>query len=741
MKRFVPAILVSFAIAMPCLAQDEAPPPVDAPPADTPSVRRDAPEQPEARPEEAKPEEPKPEQPKPEEPKPEEPKPEATPEEEKPEPEPKLPEGMRLNRDRLVETYFRVGAYAGYALNYHDTRATLFTGGGECGAFDNGRGNGPAVGVFVEVPVLDWLDGVIALNYFQRGGTFGQVYTAGLPVLDPVTNKYVALERIHRYSADLGYLFGELGARFTPFDAFPMYARVGGGVGITPSRPTHEQTEEILAPVGVLYPETNTRKREVSTGTIRDVGPYIAVSGAVGYPLPIGPRMTAAPEISYYYPLNDVTPNYRWRVAALQLGVAIRWSFGRVPEFPKAPPPPPPVVETPREPAPPKATIASARPGRIEIVETVVTETFPILPYIFFDSASAEIAPRYERLSSGETEGFDEKQLPHRSLAAYYQMLNIVGNRLVKSPAMKVTLNGTTDGREAPTAAARDLARARANAVRDYLVETWKIDPKQLSVTTSAQPTFPSSMEYVEGAEENRRVEILSSDGEALRPILFERFNEHAIEPKEIPFALDASSESGIASWKLDLYAGDQKVWEQGGTGTPPPGLNWSLDQETAARLAAQLRGESAVRCELRATDNNGKTTRSVYEQPANKLLNPFEISRLSLIVFDFDKSTITDQNKAMISSFVSKSMLPSSTAAIVGSTDRLGELDHNKELSLARAVAVRDLVVKEQPRATITNVEGVGPSRLLYDNATPEGRYYCRTVQVEVKTPLGDVR
>ncbi|HVZ40513.1 MAG TPA: OmpA family protein [Candidatus Kapabacteria bacterium] len=699
MNRLVLVAFLALASAAPLAAQDSTPPPVDSvhvapPPADT-TVQERA-----------------------------------------------IPDSVHLNRDGLLATHFRVGFYAGYARNFHDTHSMIFAGNGDCGTFVNGRGSGPAVGVFGEIPLVDdWLDGVVAVNYLQRGGTFGEVYTGGLPILDPNSNQYVQLQRLHRYTADLGYVFGEIGARITPLPEFPIYLRVGGGIGFTASQPTHHQTEEIISPEGVLYPETNTRIRDVSAGTIPNVGPYMALSGAIGYPLPISRKMTASPEVSYFYPLNDVTPDYRWRISAAQVGVAVRWNFGQQYEFPKPPPPPPPVVVKPAEPRAPQAALASAYPGKIEIVETVVTETFPILPYIFYDSSSTAIPARYKRMTEGETNGFNEKNLPHRSLGAYYDMLNIVGSRMRQAPDLKITLNGTTDGQERPDAAdARALARSRADGVKDYLTKTWGIDPKRITVTTSAQPTFPSSMQYAEGAEENRRVEIIASNGDVLHPIVFERFNEHAIEPKVIPFKIASESTAPITSWQLDVYAGDEKVWQRGGTGVPPNDLNWALDQDVAAQLAGRLNGAGSLRCELRVVDANGKSGRSVAEQPANKLLNPFEVSRLSLIVFDFDKSAISESNQQMISAFVSKSMLPSSTASIVGSTDRLGELDHNQELSVSRAQAVRDLVVKEQPKANITNVEGVGPSRLLYDNATPEGRYYCRTVQVEVKTPIAEM-
>jgi outer membrane protein OmpA-like peptidoglycan-associated protein len=115
-------------------------------------------------------------------------------------------------------------------------------------------------------------------------------------------------------------------------------------------------------------------------------------------------------------------------------------------------------------------------------------------------------------------------------------------------------------------------------------------------------------------------------------------------------------------------------------------------------------------------------------------------LSRLSLIVFDFDQASINKQNERMISQFVKKSLYPASTITITGSTDNLGELKHNQKLSEDRAFHVRDLVLEDKPDSKITSTKGIGPSELLYDNHLPEGRYYCRTVRLEVETPIESV-
>jgi outer membrane protein OmpA-like peptidoglycan-associated protein len=66
------------------------------------------------------------------------------------------------------------------------------------------------------------------------------------------------------------------------------------------------------------------------------------------------------------------------------------------------------------------------------------------------------------------------------------------------------------------------------------------------------------------------------------------------------------------------------------------------------------------------------------------------------------------------------------------GYTDKLGDEEINERISERRARSVaRRLNI---PGA---KVEGLGESELLYDNDLPEGRYYCRTVQIIIETPV----
>lgn len=642
---------------------------------------------------------------------------------------------------RLEKETFRAGVHGAYAYNMHRTNSNVFMGGAECGAFGNGDGRGYAIGGFFEVPLLEkLLDLHGGVNLAQRGGAFGEAYVGGLPILDPNSDAYTTLERRHDYTADLGYLQAEFGVRVT-LPWFPLYVRGTAAIGF-PLTSTFVQDEEIVAPTGVLYPETNTAQREVARGDIQDVENLLSAAGTLGYDIPLSTRLSVAPEVSYYHPFGDVTLERDWTVATIQGGAALRWHFGPLEKEPRVDPPPLP-PSAPAEPPgirPPVASLHVSSPKELSIVKTIVTETFPILPYVFFDSGSTVVPSRYAMLRPGTSKNFREEDISWRSLEAYYNVLNIIGGRMTADGSISITLNGTTDRHEAASREeATRLALGRGNAVKDYLVSTWEIDPARIAVTSSSRPEYPSSEEYREGFEENRRVEIRSSSPSTLRPIVHERFNEYSYNPDQIRMNLNADASGGVASWRLNVTAGAQQAMTRGGEGPPPASLGIGLDQENADRIASGISGTGALQASLTIRGNNGMSVTESASIPTTVDLNPFEVSRLSLIVFDFDKSEITAGNQTMVKSFVADALRDGSTMTIVGSTDQLGELEHNATLSKARAETVKGLIVKNSPEAVITSVEGVGP-RLRYDNSTPEGRYYCRTVTVEVKTPIETV-
>ncbi|HET9135682.1 MAG TPA: OmpA family protein [Candidatus Kapabacteria bacterium] len=647
---------------------------------------------------------------------------------------------LRSDADANRELAFRFGLYGDAAKNYHNSQAHVFCCEDGCGVFGNGTGSGMNIGIIFEKPLVKMIDLALTFGYADRSGDFGVARVGNMPVLDEASGKYVTLQRQHSFTASLPELIGGLGVRFTPIAKFPIYLNAGLTYSLPlSSSSNYEQTEEILAPSGVVYPETHTNFKIVGSGVLLNVKSSFGARGAIGYPLPLGRDITAAPEASYNFPLTKTRDDYQWKIASLEYGVAIRYNiYKALPPPPPPPPEPPPPPPPAPKPEPPVADVMTASPQQIQIVETIVTETFPILPYIFFDSASSSLSNRYQKIAATDHDSFRNRELPHSSLEAYYQILNIVGDRLSNDPAQTIAITGTTDGDEAGSAKeATALAKARAQVVKEYLTSVWGITEDRIAIKTVASPRNPSTKKFDEGIEENRRVEITSDNTKILEPVIHEHFSRYEGTPKEVPFVLKASGKQTIANWDMKIDAATAPLYKTGGSGSPPASFEWKITDADLAPIAKAADANKNVTASLIVKDDAGLENTKSYDVPTTKSRYPFELSRLSLIVFDFDKSDISGQNKEMVKTFVAHSIRPNSDVQIHGSTDRLGELDHNQELSQSRADAVAKLVRAENSDAKLTEVKGIGPAEDASLNSTPEGRYYCRTVTVQVQTPL----
>jgi outer membrane protein OmpA-like peptidoglycan-associated protein len=110
-------------------------------------------------------------------------------------------------------------------------------------------------------------------------------------------------------------------------------------------------------------------------------------------------------------------------------------------------------------------------------------------------------------------------------------------------------------------------------------------------------------------------------------------------------------------------------------------------------------------------------------------------VSKFSLILFDFDKSDIPEENIAILKKFVAPAIKGNSKVKIFGYTDKIGPDLYNKTLSTDRANAVRDILQTQIPDA-MYEAFGRGEDVPIFDNDIATGRLLSRTVQIYVETP-----
>jgi outer membrane protein OmpA-like peptidoglycan-associated protein len=255
-------------------------------------------------------------------------------------------------------------------------------------------------------------------------------------------------------------------------------------------------------------------------------------------------------------------------------------------------------------------------------------------------------------------------------------------------------------------------------------------------VRTNDKPSLTSNEKYAQGIEENRRVELDATDPSLLSPVVHSWFKEYVpVQPRQ-EFSVSVLNPEQARQWTLGVEHRTKPVARKDGQGVPPRSIVFDLDQEMTSKLGPVVGPVDTLNAALQV-NTTAAPANAATRFPLVKTVSNFEVSRLSLIVFDYDRADISKANTEMMRRVVQAAVREGSEASIVGSTDRLGELDHNLQLSTERARAVERTAHAIAPSLTISKVEGIGPSVLPYDNSLPEGRFYCRTVSLTITTPL----
>lgn len=375
---------------------------------------------------------------------------------------------------------------------------------------------------------------------------------------------------------------------------------------------------------------------------------------------------------------------------------------------------------------------------RIDVLDVKARVAFPFLNYIFFDEGSSSIPKRYityqtneeaVREFKGVTERGDEKLLN-----LYHEVLNVLGSRMQSIPTSRITLTGSTSniGSEFENIS---LARARAQRVKEYLVNIWKIDAERISVDGRILPLRPSPTTLKRGQEENRRVEITSTDVRLMDPIIVTN-TEHIATPSDLILKPRIVCDTGIAHITTIMSIGNTVIDRYSGT---QQGFNlkssWSLTEDALSSASDSLS------LYFEATDSAGNTASATNTIPLQRSRTERdreqELERFSLILFGFDDDKLGDKNERTIS-FVAESFrkMKPEIVNVLGYTDETGDPLYNDELSRRRAEnAIKQLEVtlngKKINLPPKTFIEGKGSREILYDNTLPEGRFFSRTVNI----------
>lgn len=384
--------------------------------------------------------------------------------------------------------------------------------------------------------------------------------------------------------------------------------------------------------------------------------------------------------------------------------------------------------------------------------EQLTIELYALLPMIFFDPGESAFPSRYVLFTDpSQTNGFSEDTIS-ATLNGYYNYLNCLGLRLRNHPDAKITLVGcNSQQKDNDAEKSTDLSRARAENVKKYLVDIWGIDPARLPIEARGLPANSTLSTTIEGIEENRRVEVQSSDWEIIKPIRKEMLVKYP-DFRTAKFSMsNGIKDDRVKSRELIITHNGQewaKLTDLGSvSATESPEWNWRSD--VGRKLPTD---ETDFGVQLIVTDVGDRVHKSNVDMTMVRQFSQKDVTAehltdktretYNLILFKYNSSEMGPANQRILNEYVFDRIQPTSDVQVNGYTDILGTPDYNLKLSSNRANAtMKDIQAKVKGNVHTLKSTGFGKGSdefpPLYPNQTPEGRYYNRTVQVVIETPI----
>lgn len=611
-----------------------------------------------------------------------------------------------------------------------------------------------SAGVFFELPIAGPFGIALRAGYSSFGATFRAQET----VRASNNNQPFDLSVGYFAETQLGTLDGQLLLWLRPLRYLSLY--VGGTAGYAIQRKVR-QYEQILDP-NYTWGDGSTIRAEFNQDIPNFRTVPLWLTGGISYEIPLNQQGTVllAPEVFYSFQLPTVPlfsllndPNRTWRVNSIRAGISLRFSpnptifdeaeVKRQQEQQQTKQPEVIATNTKSSSNKPPAvklySVVGVTPDGAEtpnpvirIEEVLASKSRPILGSIFFSENFATIPDRYQLINAADRSRFKVESLALQSdLDTYYHLLNIIGQRMATKPKAKLTITGMSDAIIEKNN--KTLALSRAEEVKKYLVTVWGITASRISALT--RTTFQVNRDDTHEAEENRRVEITSDTPEILEELRFE-YRGKVVTPPVVKARFDIEAEAGLQAWKLEIAQADTPLKTVRGGDAYPKTFEWNLANAPLDSLP-QTAQEISLRIE--ATDRNSRTARSPFTALPVEMISAakskgtrteiYHVYSTMQGVSAYSSADASVQRQLL--TIMRKGIKPGSKVAITGYVDARLSTDNARALTEQQA----QNVANQLNLPDIINAGGGVAS--FYNNTLPEGRWYNRFVQVEIKTAI----
>ncbi|MDQ3047152.1 MAG: outer membrane beta-barrel protein [Bacteroidota bacterium] len=609
---------------------------------------------------------------------------------------------------------FWIGVTGAANFNFYSgTTQTLNSSVKAPTAFHKGFGVAPFGSVLLEYRPAPKFGIMLNVGYDDRSAKFDGV---DAPCDCPATLK-----------TKLAYITIQPSLKFTPFNS-GLYFFAGGAYSIN-----------------VKNDFTYTQEKQPDkSGEISDTkkGVFSTHIGA-GYEIPLSSKenltqVNLSPFISYHpYFGQEPRSVESWSLSTLRAGLSLK--FGKAKEKAKTDASTETAV-TPTAVSSDAGVQFSVRPPVTAQTKRTAKETFPLRNYVFFNEGSTEIPTRYVKLSREQAVTFKEASFQEpepkdaegrsdRQMTVYHNILNIVGDRMRKNPAITITLIGASAGKGI------EMGKAEAESVKAYLVNVFEINGARIATEGRNQPLIPSEqpggkIDLVLLRDGDRRVDIVSNSPELLAPLQIRAVQVNPLDSR-IVFKAKASEKESMESWSIDVTDDKGKVQHFG---------PYTKEQESiAANTILGDRTSGKYKIVMSGKTKDGKQIRKESSINLVRNMEPKEeVVRFS-VLFDFDKSQTVSTYEKFLTDVVAPAIKDSSTVIIHGHSDIIGDTEYNSNLSTDRALETEKIIKKSLENSGKKGVKyevyGLGADEDFapFENKLPEERFYNRTVIIDV--------
>ena len=593
--------------------------------------------------------------------------------------------------------------------------------------------DGTGVGLFV-APLIEYRPAnsrwgiMLQAGYDNRSSKYNQVTTPCNCPADLITDlSYITVEPSLRFAPFKSNFYLYAGPRF----AFNMSKSFTYKLGINPAFPDQLPTADVKGD----FSDVNSSLISMQIGAGYDI--HLTKESKKT-------QFVLSPFVSFHpYFGQDPRSIETWNITTVRVGAALKIGTGHKVASPVNTDAFVPTVVTP------EVTFSVNSPKNI-VSERNVREIFPLRNYVYFDLGSTEIPSRYVILKKNQVADFKEDDLEmnapqnlsgrsDRQMKVYYNILNILGDRMSKNPATTIMLVGSSQ--QGP----KD-AREMAESIKVYLVTVFDINPKRIAIEGRVRAEYPAiqpggTKELVLVSEGDRRVSIESNSPALLME--FQTGPDAPLKPVTINVVQEApvdsyvsfSNEGGnkaFTSWYLEVTDDAGTVQKFG----PYTDDQVSIPGKTI--LGTTPEGDYKVKMIGQTKDGKSITKETNVHMVLWVAPKESDGMRFS-VIYEFDNSVVATNYQKYLTEIVIPKITNGANVIIHGHADIIGDSQYNQNLSFARSNNVKNILEKGLKKAHLTGVTfqvlGFGGDQKLspFENKYPEERSYNRTVIIDI--------